>query len=1265
MQTAANFEVKTSYAITITANDGVNATVQAITVSVNDLNDNAPVFADVNYDISIVENTKGPTLLETTDADADSTVTYSLSGADADDFEIVNNTLALKDAADFETKTSYAVTVTANDGVNSTDQAVTYTITDANDNAPVFADVNYDITIVENTKGPTLLVTTDADANSTVTYSLSGANADDFEIVNNTLALKDAADFETKTAYAVTVTANDGVNSTDQAVTYTITDANDNAPVFTSTATPVIDENTNEVVTLATTDADTNPTVTYSITGGADADKFNLSSSGALSLKTTPDFESLADPYDINPPAYQVTVKADDGINTANQNISVNILDVEEDVSISVQNLTSIEGNTFGPYIFVNDLDSFNEFFTSIGKADGSLTITGPDANAFEQYLSAGVMVFKQATDYETKSQYNVTIEYKKLRFNTVTKKDIVINITDANDNAPVFTSNAAVSIDENTTDVVTLATTDADTNPTVTYSITGGADADKFNLSSSGALSLKTTPDFESLADPYDINPPAYQVTVKADDGINTANQNISVNILDVEEDVSISVQNLTSIEGNTFGPYIFVNDLDSFNEFFTSIGKADGSLTITGPDANAFEQYLSAGVMVFKQATDYETKSQYNVTIEYKKLRFNTVTKKDIVINITDANDNAPVFTSNAAVSIDENTTDVVTLATTDADTNPTVSYSITGGADADDFAVDQATGALTLKVKPDFESGKTLYLVKVEANDGVNSTDQTITVSVNDINEAPVFNQTGQIGLNEGTINVGQISASDPEGEDLTFELTGSNDIEISESGYLKFITAPDFETKSEYTAIIIATDPAGNAAELDTVFTIRDVNEAPVFTSGTAFTFDENATSAITTITTTDEDTDSVVTYQITGGTDGARFAVNSTGVLTFSGFIPDFENPLFSNDNDYEVTVTASDGTNTTDQTITVSVNDLNDNAPVFADVNYDISIVENTKGPTLLETTDADADSTVTYSLSGADADDFEIVNNTLALKDAADFETKTSYAVTVTAYDGVNEASQAITVTVNNLNDERPIITSPTQFVFEVPENFPLQTKIPGTDITGYDPDGTEIEVCSHAILDGVPFKKGVTTAGDYFEDGVNACHLVFGSEAVIDYESGIKQYRTLISIYEKDYAAFSAPIIFTVNITDVNEAPTITSTTTAFSAAENQTTIEDGAITASDQDVNDTLTFSVSGDVLTIDAETGVLSFATAPDFETTTEAITATVTVTDAAGLADTQEVTVTVTDVNDNAPVFTSDSTFTIDEKYNSSNYSSYY
>jgi hypothetical protein len=157
----------------------------------------------------------------------------------------------------------------------------------------------------------------------------------------------------------------------------------------------------------------------------------------------------------------------------------------------------------------------------------------------------------------------------------------------------------------------------------------------------------------------------------------------------------------------------------------------------------------------------------------------------------------------------------------------------------------------------------------------------------------------------------------------------------------------------------------------------------------------------------------------------------------------------------------------------------------------------------------------------------------------------------------------------------LNNLNDERPIITSPTQFVFEVPENFPLQTKIPGTDITGYDPDGNAIIACSFAVYNGLAIREGVSVAGNYLEDG--SCHLVFGSEAVIDYESDVKQYRGHVAIYEEGYLGESNPFIFTINITDVNEAPTITSTTTTFSAAENQTVIPDATITATDVDAGD----------------------------------------------------------------------------------------
>ena len=99
-----------------------------------------------------------------------------------------------------------------------------------------------------------------------------------------------------------------------------------------------------------------------------------------------------------------------------------------------------------------------------------------------------------------------------------------------------------------------------------------------------------------------------------------------------------------------------------------------------------------------------------------------------RQVTVIIRDQNDNAPVFTSSATVTIDENTTAVTTLATTDADTNPTVTYSITGGADASSFAV-TTDGVLTLTTAADYESGKTSYEVTVTAtdNDDTNSTTQ----------------------------------------------------------------------------------------------------------------------------------------------------------------------------------------------------------------------------------------------------------------------------------------------------------------------------------------------------------------------------------------------------------------------------------------------------------------------------------------------------------------------------------------------------------
>ena len=74
----------------------------------------------------------------------------------------------------------------------------------------------------------------------------------------------------------------------------------------------------------------------------------------------------------------------------------------------------------------------------------------------------------------------------------------------------------------------------------------------------------------------------------------------------------------------------------------------------------------------------------------------------------------------------------------------------------------------------------------------------------------------------------------------------------------------------------------------------------------------------------------------------------------------------------------------------------------------------------------------------------------------------------------------------------------------------------------------------------------------------------------------------------------------------VITVNVTNLNDnSPAFTSSAT-FSAAENQTSI--GTVTATDGDAGDSVTFTVSGSELLI-TSAGVLTFASAPDYETKT--------------------------------------------------------
>ena len=93
-------------------------------------------------------------------------------------------------------------------------------------------------------------------------------------------------------------------------------------------------------------------------------------------------------------------------------------------------------------------------------------------------------------------------------------------------------------------------------------------------------------------------------------------------------------------------------------------------------------------------------------------------------------------------AEVSIAENTTAVTTVTATDPDAGQTLSYSITGGADAGKFTIGSSTGALSFVTAPNFElptdvGGNNVYDVTVQVSDGHGGIDtQAIAVSVQNV-------------------------------------------------------------------------------------------------------------------------------------------------------------------------------------------------------------------------------------------------------------------------------------------------------------------------------------------------------------------------------------------------------------------------------------------------------------------------------------------------------------------------------------------------
>jgi F0F1-type ATP synthase epsilon subunit len=613
-------------------------------------------------------------------------------------------------------------------------------------NEPPVITSNGMLSIAENTTAVATVTATDAGLPAqSMTYSISGgADAALFSINPSTgeLTLITAPDFEVPTdagidnTYNVTVQASDGELTATQDIAVAVTALNDNNPVITSNGMLSIAENTVAVTTITATDADLPAqSLTYSISGGADAALFSINpSTGELTFITAPDFEVPTDAGIDN--TYNLTVQASDGTLTATQDIAVAVTALNDNNPVITSNgMLSIAENT----VAVTTITA-----TDADLPAQSLTYSisgGTDAALFSINPSTGELTFITAPDFEVPTDagidniYNVTVQASDGEL-TVTQ-DISVTVTAVNDNNPVITSNASLSIAENTTAVATVTATDADLPAqSMTYSISGGADAALFSINpSTGELTFVTAPDFEVPADAGIDN--TYNLTIQASDGTLTATQDIAVAVTALNDNNPVITSNgMLSIAENTVAVTTITAtdaDLPAQSLTYSISGGADAALFSINP---------STGELTFITAPDFEVPADvgidntYNLTVQASDGEL-TVTQ-DIAVTVTAVNDNNPVITSNASLSIAENTTAVATVTATDADLPAqSLTYSISGSADAALFSINPSTGELTFITAPDFEvpadtGNDNTYNVMVQASDGALTITQDIVVT-----------------------------------------------------------------------------------------------------------------------------------------------------------------------------------------------------------------------------------------------------------------------------------------------------------------------------------------------------------------------------------------------------------------------------------------------------------------------------------------------------------------------------------------------------
>jgi VCBS repeat-containing protein len=718
---------------------------------------------------------------------------------------------------------------------------------------------------------------------------------------------------------------------------------------------------------------------------------------------------------------------------------------------------------------------------------------------------------------------------------------------------------------------------------------------------------------------------------------------------------------------------------DLDNALVAENAAGAVIGKLTVSDPDAGDSQSFLLSdtrfevvnGQLKLKDGVslDFETEPSVNVTVTATDKGGHSISQQFTIV-VGDVNE------AQTALSLDHNTVSenaagavIGSLTVADPDAGDSQSFVVS------DSRFEIVNGELKLKdgMSLDFETEQTIDMTVTATDKGGHSISQDFSIVVGDVNEAQTaLSLNGAyVAENAAGAVIGDLTVADPDkGDSQTFAVSDNRFEVVNGQLKLKDGVSLDFETEPTVNVTVTATDKGGHSIAEQFTLGVGNVNEAPLSLTLTT-TSDQllvNGSFEADKLnngqwklfsgvegwkTDTQVEIQNNVTNKASNGAQvvelDADYAVDNLyqSVKTTAGHVYElsFDTSTRGDTKHTDtievywngVKVGVADPQSTTWQTSTFQVIGTGgDDRLEFREVggkndsygglldNVSLkgmgsSVPENFAGVVIgaLNVTDPDVGDTHSFAVSDSR---FEVVDGQLKLKDGVSFnyEAEQSVTVTVTATDmGGNAISKDFTINVVDVNEAQ---TALTWTGVSVAENS--KGAVAGT-LWVADPDAGD--------------SQSFSVSDSRFEVVNSQLKLKSGQSLNFETEPSVN-----VTVTATDKGGHQIVRTFTVNVADVNEAPTAIQLSNA-NVAENATGATIGKLTTTDPDAGDTFAYQVSDSRFQV--VNGQLQLKSGVSFDYETEpSVNLKVTSTDSAGHAIQQSFTVSVTNVNE-APVVT--------------------